>query len=244
MYDPKTKDIINYHDLYNVGSTGAPFEKNLHLVGLDGALVLIKAVFDGGAMVNVIDSGLFKQIRHRLSPVRPSSKVLRVANGTLVPSEGLWVGRIIVDGVSTGGLFEIFPSGGSWEMLFGKPMLQAFSATHNFVNDSVTLEAEGLQTIIHNENATQNAKRLRKFKVANASVSNLGEHFGVSPLRLRQVPNIKSIRTTKQVLSTITEVDDVKVHESEGGFEDPMFALINPDVFQYDQGQHWRKRVA
>ena len=48
MYDPKTKDIINYHDLYNVGSTGAPFEKNLHLVGLDGALVLIKAVICQG----------------------------------------------------------------------------------------------------------------------------------------------------------------------------------------------------
>ena len=171
MYDPKTKDIINCHDLYNVGSTGAPFKKNLDLVGLDGALVLIKEVFNRSAMVNIIDSGLFKQIRHRLSPVRPSSKVLRVANGTLVPSEGLWVGRIIVDSVSTGGLFKIFPSGGSWEMLFGKPMLQAFSATHNFVNDSVTLEAEGLQTIIHNENATQNAERLRKFKVANASVS-------------------------------------------------------------------------
>ena len=72
----------------------------------------------------------------------------------------------------------------------------------------------------------------------------MGEHFSVSPLRLRQVPNIKSIRTTKQVLSTITEVDDMKVHESEGRFEDPMFAHINPDVFQYDQGQHQWKRVA
>ena len=113
MYGPNPKDIIDCHDLYNVGSTGAPFEKNLHLVGLDGALVMIKAIFDGGAMVNVIDSGLFKQIQHRLLPIRPSSKVLHVANGTLVPSEGLWVGRIVVDGVSTGGLFEIFPRGSS-----------------------------------------------------------------------------------------------------------------------------------
>ena len=36
----------------------------------------------------------------------------------------------------------------------------------------------------------------------------------------------------------------MKVHESEGRFEDPMFAHINPDVFQYDQGQHRWKRVA
>ena len=62
MYGPNPKDIIDCHDLYNVGSTGAPFKKNLHLVGLDGALVMIKAIFDGGTMVNVIDSGLFKQI--------------------------------------------------------------------------------------------------------------------------------------------------------------------------------------
>ena len=53
---------MDCHDLYNVGSTGAPFKKHLHLVGLDGALVMIKAIFDGGTMVNVIDSGLFKQI--------------------------------------------------------------------------------------------------------------------------------------------------------------------------------------
>ena len=140
MYDSESGNIIDCHDLYNVGSAGAPFEKNLHLVGINGALVRVKAVFDGGAMVNVIDSALFESIRHQLSPTRPSTKVLRVANGTLVPSEGLWVGRIIVDGVSTGGLFEIFPSRGSWEMLFGKPMLRAFSVTHDFGNDSVTLE--------------------------------------------------------------------------------------------------------
>lgn len=78
----------------------------------------------------------------------------------MVPSEGFWVGRIVVNGVSTRGLFEIFPSGGSWEMLFGKPMLQAFSATHDFANGSITLEAGGLQKIIHNENTTQNAKWL------------------------------------------------------------------------------------
>lgn len=63
MYDPDPKDIINCHDLYNVGSTGALFEKNLHLVGLDGALVIIKVIFNGGTMINVIDSGLFKQIQ-------------------------------------------------------------------------------------------------------------------------------------------------------------------------------------
>lgn len=63
MYDPDPKDIINCHDLYNVGSTGALFEKNLHLVGLDGALVIIKAIFNGGTMINVIGSGLFKQIQ-------------------------------------------------------------------------------------------------------------------------------------------------------------------------------------
>ena len=123
-------------------------------------------------------------------------------------------------------------------------MLQAFSATHDFANDSVTLEAGGLQKIIHNENTTQNAKWLQKSKVANVFVSNLGEHFSVSPLRLRQVPNVKIIRTAKQALSPITEVEDMREHISKGGFEDPMFAHINSDIFQYDQGQHWQKRVA
>ena len=69
-------------------------------------------------------------------------------------------------------------------MLFGKPMLQAFSATHDFGNDSVTLKAEGLEAVVCNENIKPHAERLRKFKVAIASV-------------------------TKQVLSSIAEVDQL-----------------------------------
>lgn len=107
-----------------------------------------------------------------------------------------------------------------------------------------TLKAEGLEAVVCNENIKPHAKRLRKFKVAIASVSNLGEHFGASPLRPRQAPVIKSIRTTKQVLSSIAEVDDTEVRKPEIGFDDPEFVKIKSDVFQHECGRLQQKRVA
>ena len=53
----ESSDIINFHELFNVGNMEVPFEKKLQLVGVDGKLVQIRAIFDDGAMVNVIDAG-------------------------------------------------------------------------------------------------------------------------------------------------------------------------------------------
>ena len=86
MYD--SSNIIDFHELFNVGNAEIPFEKEIHLVRIDGELVPVRAIFDDGAMVNVIDADVFASLRHHLSPCGTSHKVLRVANGTLVSSKG------------------------------------------------------------------------------------------------------------------------------------------------------------
>ena len=88
------------------------------------------------------------------------------------------------------GTFEIFPSNGAWEALLRTLLLRGFRASHEYVNDTITLEAERCQSIIGNDN-TLKVQQLQKTEVAVASISNLEDHISGPPLRLRQVSNIK-----------------------------------------------------
>jgi hypothetical protein len=193
MYVPHS--VIEYWEVYTVGARRVgdkvvvPFVHSVQLEGLGKRLVLLRATFDDAAMVNVIDSVLFATIKEQLVEATASTRVLRMANGILVPFRGAWTGCIVIGDAKAEGTFEVFPSGGAWEMLFGKPMLRAFDASHEYVMDTVTLKSEGVSYLLENANIPKNinAERLQENKVAVASVSNLGEHSGVTPLRPRQV---------------------------------------------------------
>ena len=74
MYD--SSNIIDFHELFNVGNAEISFEKVIHLVRIDGELVPVRAICDDGAMVNVIDADVFTSLRHCLSPCGTSHKVL------------------------------------------------------------------------------------------------------------------------------------------------------------------------
>jgi len=117
--------------------------------------------------------------------------VMRMANGVLIPSNGSWSGVVVIGDVQTTGTFEIFASGGAWNVLFGKPMLQAFNAVHEYTTDTITLHSSGSEStlVIQTENPDKLplAESLRKPKVAVAQASNMGEHDFASPLRPRQV---------------------------------------------------------
>jgi hypothetical protein len=98
MYDT---NIIDFFDVYSVGEEGnaIPFEKEINLIGVNGELVALKATFDDCAMVNVIDKVAFEEVRNQLSEPQPSRKVMRMANGALIPSNGSWSGVVVVDSV-------------------------------------------------------------------------------------------------------------------------------------------------
>jgi hypothetical protein len=192
MYE--SEFIFKYCDVFTVGArdrTEDAARAFIHKVYLDGSSeiqVHVMATFDDGALVNVIDTVVFEAIKDKLSPLQASKRVLRMANGTLVPSGGTWIGRIIVGNVCAEGAFEIFPSGGAWDMLFGKPMLHAFDAMHKYTGDTVILNSKDNSEILQNSNpepVVTRAKQLHKNKVTVAQISNLGERFGMSPLRLR-----------------------------------------------------------
>ncbi|KAJ7619673.1 hypothetical protein FB45DRAFT_840119, partial [Roridomyces roridus] len=150
-------DAINPVDVYGVGEgreeeeKAKPFIQTVQLVGVNGELVDVVATFDDCAMVNCIDTAVFSNARATLSSPGASPRVLRMANGVLIPSGGCWRGKVSVGGVSAVGKWEIFSGGGAWQMLLGKPMLKALGACHEYVEDTVTLNTSAGKTILQNE---------------------------------------------------------------------------------------------
>ena len=57
-----SSNIIDCHQLFIVGKAEVPVKKELHLIGKDGKLVGILAIFDDGAMVNTIDTVIFTSV--------------------------------------------------------------------------------------------------------------------------------------------------------------------------------------
>ena len=161
-------EIIDIRDLYTVRATAMqntdpekyqpaqPFIQRVQLLGPQGEVVRVKVIVDGGAMVSVMCAQLWDKIKHRLGPVRESRRQLRMANGVKVPSVGTWMGTVAWAGVQREAAFEIFPSGGEWSFLLGKPWLEEFGAMHNFQPnvDCITITDGDRQVRVPNERGT------------------------------------------------------------------------------------------
>ena len=102
-------------------------------------------------MREVMSSTMFRKVKHRMGTASPSSQLLRVANGVVVQSEGKWEGKVEVNGISTNVAFEIFDSGGKWDFLFGKTLLEAFKAIHNYESDEITVHGKGGKSTLRNQ---------------------------------------------------------------------------------------------
>jgi hypothetical protein len=145
-------------DLYAVGveehdpkRTSVPFICGIEVEGPQGERERIRALEDDGAMVNAMCTALYKTIRHQIGALRHSGKTLRMANGMLVPSVGYWQGFIRFGGARVQGTFEVFPSGGSWSFLFGKPLLEGFGAVHDYATDTITMPRQHGSVVVANQ---------------------------------------------------------------------------------------------
>ena len=61
------------------------------------------------------------------------------SNGSIIPSLGQWVGWITIGKAIVICTFEVFPSGGSWAFLVGKPIQRLFSTIHNHTTDEISI---------------------------------------------------------------------------------------------------------
>ena len=151
--------IIHLAEIYTVGTENGisaleeskPFIHGVILHGTKGSIVRIKGVFNDGAMINAIDENVFEQVKRRLSKRGPSRRRLKMADGTLIPSKGLWKGIVEVCEVKHEGDFEVFPSNGSWALLFGKPLLTTFAMVHQYDKDTISLPQANKNITITNQ---------------------------------------------------------------------------------------------
>ncbi|KIJ89435.1 hypothetical protein K443DRAFT_16130 [Laccaria amethystina LaAM-08-1] len=142
------------------GKEVKPFIHQIKLHRLNKEAVQIWGLFDNGAMVDAMSTKAYMRVRHKLAPLERSTRHLRMANGSIVSPAGCWKGTVELGGIMVAGSFEVFDSSGDWEFLFGKRLMTAFSAVHDYATDKVFLPAsqQTLQNqcdVAHLEGQTQ-----------------------------------------------------------------------------------------
>ena len=130
------------------------FTHLVRLKGKKGIVTNIMGLFDGGAMVNSICKAVYTMKDH-LGDLLPSSCTLRMADGTHIPLAGRWAGDVHLKSQVGNLSIEVFPSGGRWSLLFGKPLLEKFRAIHDYGKDTVHLpKSDRGQDILANSQVT------------------------------------------------------------------------------------------
>jgi len=132
-----------------------PFIHQVKLHGPKGEIVQVWSLFDNGAMVDAMSMETYKCVRHRLSPLGRSTRCLKMANRNIVDPLGCWKGMVELGSTTVEGLFEVFDSGGSWDFLFGKMLMTAFEAVHNYMVDEVFIPRHRLTLQNQHNIATQ-----------------------------------------------------------------------------------------
>ena len=243
MYIKAENTIV--FDLYEVGSlreegASLPFVHAVELAGPKGEVVRFRCVFDDGALVNTIDEPLYQTLKGRLTALTPSSKVLRMADGRLVPSAGVWKGRITVKGIQHESTFEIFNSNGAWAMLFGKPLLRTFNAIHNYKEDSIRIpNADESQWTTLSNQFTNKQNPVAKM-LANRTVDI--KQIAIPPPNIshqnRKVTKGKAARRRKRTPKKPAEAEDnLNMYKIQGGLTTPLEGslekqpLNNPESF-------------
>ncbi|KAJ7798025.1 hypothetical protein B0H14DRAFT_3492967 [Mycena olivaceomarginata] len=121
------------------GGTSVPFIGEIEAEGPRGEVVKICALVDDGALVCAMCTEMYEGVKHRIGGLQRSGKTLKMANGALVSSRGYWDGYVQFGGVRVRMVFEVFPSGGLWSFLFGKPLLERFAAVHDYGTDTIKI---------------------------------------------------------------------------------------------------------
>jgi hypothetical protein len=213
---------IQVVDLYTVGSdepeefkispfTEVPFVHGISLNGPKGSVVHVRGVFDSGAMVNAMCSSVYNKVKHRLSALRTSKRRLRMADGSIIPSIGQWVGRISIGKAAVVCAFEVFPSGGSWAFLVGKPMQRLFGAIHNHATDEVSIpNGAGYDVLVNEIHYKHAVDILAHVGLGPTSDIKQSGIFGGSPIK----PNYPTT-TNSKVLRQETMAGDVEVPSKE-----------------------------
>ena len=190
-----------------------PFIHQIKLHGLEGETIQVWGLFDNGAMVDAMSTKMYLQVKHKLAPLEKSIRRLQMANGSIVTPAGCWKGTVELGGTTVTGSFEVFDSGGGWDFLFGKRLMTAFSAVHDYATDEVFLPARQCTLQNQHEAATQPPhEKMHETKEGdNAQSPVRGVLIGHHDTSPSVVDTSTPVRTHGQVLA----VDEPQAEEQE-----------------------------
>ncbi|KAJ3858429.1 hypothetical protein EV359DRAFT_87753 [Lentinula novae-zelandiae] len=115
---------------------------DIDLKDFEGRQAAVEAMVDDGAMVAAMDTKVYESLRSKIGGWTTTQQKFRMANGMVVSGKASWAGHVNVKGVEVNGEFEVFDSSGSWKFLFGKPLLEQFSAVHDYGKESIVLRGK------------------------------------------------------------------------------------------------------
>jgi hypothetical protein len=199
----------------NTTGEEAPFVHEINIIGPKREVSTVRALFNGGAMVSAMCTTAFNRAQHRLGDTLQSRRGLRMADGTVVPSQRRWERPIELGNARVNGGFEVFDSKGGWDFLFGKPLLQRFKVIHDYGADTVTVRHPhtGTMTVLRNQThlpnaSTTNEKSIRLTLDVEQQENITGGTSGKNPPS-RQVPSTtyKTIQPFKLHDKSIENVD-------------------------------------
>jgi len=241
MYSVPANSIVI--DLYCMESEDGqsrtiPFQYTIELHGPQGEIVRVKSTFDDGAMVNAIDRRWFERIKHRLKTLDKSEHILRMADGRLVASEGVWNGKISINNVSHEGTFQVFDSNGAWSALFGKPLLKKFKAVHEYDLDTIKIPRE--DSWVELKNQWEDKKKLQRSTHPNPNVDGTIQrnNFKGDPCASpsRQVPNNTQTEELVDVAEALLTQAHTENEKDEQEAQPDNLWSINPTVTNSNEG--------
>lgn len=221
-----TDNVIT--DIYSLCVTGqltmskasTPFLMVTSLQGPQEEWVCFLATIDNGAMINAFDATMYQNTANRLMKLSPSQRTLRMADGSLVPSLGVWSGTFKWGLICCTTIFKVFPSGGLWKMLIVKTLLEQLNAIQNYRMDSIIITAGNATDTIYN------ATYISNNTTALPSISSLraqSSHYTHAPSLYIQ-PTIQPKSTPYNTIGLVDlekltqhdgEVPSCKSHESD-----------------------------
>ncbi|KAG0706448.1 hypothetical protein DFH29DRAFT_872228 [Suillus ampliporus] len=136
-----------------------PFVTQIILYGPGAKMSCFQANVDDGAMIHAIDLKTFNKASKHLKKLTRSNRILRMANGTQVPSHGIWTGTFQWNKAKVHTSFKVFDGGSVWNVLIGKPLLEQLQAKHDYGTDTILIPASPQPYTIRNIANTPAAPR-------------------------------------------------------------------------------------
>lgn len=211
-----------------------PFNTSVELVDGMKRVAWVTALVDDGAMAACMDVAIYNELRTKISGWGPSTKFMRMADGRLVPAVTQWMGKVGVKGLEVDGSFEVFDSRGSWQVLFGKPLLSRFKALHEYEGDTIRIRVGDQARTVFNDGLGVKAPN---GPALAAMVEEVEDEEDLAARSCRSLaPEVGSIVRTEEELSGeesspksadpgvqvegVETVEEVSVQNQEGDFLD------------------------